>query len=895
MIGKKVSKSGMVVDRKTGATLGRLVEGKLKRVVNKKVGENGEIKNDKGRVIGRVEPIPQDRSDDDDDDDDEEEDNDNEQEQESTKKDNDADQTEANDNADEDNTAADKPENEESAEEENKEDDNNDEESMDEKPIDNKDKTKAAPKNTAKDAKNKSKQTAEDVKDEADKAEETDAPADDAIENVDDNEDNENEVHSQSNFEEDEIEDSNEEDDDDNESTDEEAKDSDKDNEYIKNKTDDAAKVAKKGAKSAKNTVEQVKDEANNNKEDAEEGAEDDAEQIDGKTNEAGDNANDIKEDAEEQAEDASDEATNKAKNAKKETVEDVDDNDQKQNEVEGNEEGEDDNEEEEEEEEEEGEEEGDNDESEEEEEDEEDEEEDEGEDGEEDDDNEEKDNPYGTVDEDSPEVRKSGKVVDSEDNVLGTVDKKVAPKLAGLKVDKDGNVYNKEGHIVAKANLYENEKKPFNPNDTVSEESPEVRKSGKVFDMDDELVGYVDKKMAPKWAGFKVDPEGNVINHEGEIVGSADMIKPKEEDDDKEEKNPYPNDAVNENSPEVRKSGKVFDMDDELVGHVDKRMAATWAGFKVDEEGNVYDNDGHIVGRAKMVEPEQSKEKKKPFNPNTMVDEHSPTVRKSGKIIDENDNVVGHVDKTAARRFAGFPVDDDGNIINEEGQTVGKAKMENQKSEEQLKEERQEEEQRKIVDQLTNCIQQSLDKIQPILKQITDHIDDEESKSKDDRDEQKLVDTVKPLIEQGSSILEECNGAIRGLDPSGKIAREAQAKSSSRKATPEEHHLAELLAKLSGDVSQTIDRAKKKIRNMPHAKKELNPLWNILQSPLLQILSAVGLLLSGVLGLVGNILNGLGLGSIINNLLGGIGLNKILEGFGLGDALNGLLGKKKK
>jgi hypothetical protein len=39
--------------------------------------------------------------------------------------------------------------------------------------------------------------------------------------------------------------------------------------------------------------------------------------------------------------------------------------------------------------------------------------------------------------------------------------------------------------------------------------------------------------------------------------------------------------------------------------------------------------------------------------------------------------------------------------------------------------------------------------------------------------------------------------------------------------------------------------------------------------------------------------LNGLGLGGIINSLLGGIGLNKVLEGFGLGEALK--LGGKKK
>ncbi|EPB82798.1 hypothetical protein HMPREF1544_10457 [Mucor circinelloides 1006PhL] len=500
--------------------------------------------------------------------------------------------------------------------------------------------------------------------------------------------------------------------------------------------------------------------------------------------------------------------------------------------------------------------------------------------------------NPNEAVDEDSPEVKKSGKILDMDDNLVGHIDKKLAAKLVGFKVDPQGNVIDNDGHIVATAEMIkepeqEEEKKPFNPNENVNEDSPEVKKSGKILDMDDEVVGHIDKKLAAKLAGLKVDPQGNVIDNDGHIVATAEMIQPEEE------KKPFnPNDAVDENSPEVKRSGKVVDMDDNIVGSVDKRLAPKLVGFKVDDDGNVINNEGHIVAKAEMIPAAEEEDPNKPFNPNTMVDEHSPRVRKSGKVVDEDDNIVGEVDKSSAHKLAGFPVDDDGNIIDNDGHIVGKAKMHGKKSEEQLKEEAEEEEYRKIADQMSQSIQTSLDKIKPILKNITDIIDEEEAKPQKERDEQKLVDTVKPLIEQGSAILEECNGAIRGLDPSGRIAKQAQAKTSARKATPEEYHLADLLAQLSGEVSTTIDRAKKKVRSMPHAKKELSPLWNILQSPLLQILSAVGLLLTGVLGLVGNILNGLGLGSIINGLLGGIGLNKILEGFGLGDALK--LGGKK-
>jgi hypothetical protein len=117
-------------------------------------------------------------------------------------------------------------------------------------------------------------------------------------------------------------------------------------------------------------------------------------------------------------------------------------------------------------------------------------------------------------------------------------------------------------------------------------------------------------------------------------------------------------------------------------------------------------------------------------------------------------------------------------------------------------------------------------------------------------------VRQVRPLIEEGGKILTEANGIIRGLDPDGRIQANAKHKSATREATPEEFHLAEILKELTGTVAQTIENAKKKIEGMPHAKKELSPLWGLLSEPLFQILAGVGLLLSGVLGIVGKLVS---------------------------------------
>jgi hypothetical protein len=153
-------------------------------------------------------------------------------------------------------------------------------------------------------------------------------------------------------------------------------------------------------------------------------------------------------------------------------------------------------------------------------------------------------------------------------------------------------------------------------------------------------------------------------------------------------------------------------------------------------------------------------------------------------------------------------------------------------------------------------------------------------------------------------------------LDPDGRIQANAKHKSATREASPEEYHLADVLKELTANVTTTIDNAKKKIEGMPHAKKELNPLWGLLNEPLFQILAAVGLLLNGVLSLVGRLvglipqitnlplktpeliitqLSGLGLGGLLDSLLGTLGLNRLLESLGLGSITGALTGGKDK
>lgn len=67
----------------------------------------------------------------------------------------------------------------------------------------------------------------------------------------------------------------------------------------------------------------------------------------------------------------------------------------------------------------------------------------------------------------------------------------------------------------------------------------------------------------------------------------------------------------------------------------------------------------------------------------------------------------------------------------------------------------------------------------------------------KDDFDEDKFVDQVKPLLEQATNTLNETNGAIKGADPKGELSKNAQRRASDHKASEEEQRLAEGLTKV--------------------------------------------------------------------------------------------------
>ncbi|ESZ91441.1 hypothetical protein SBOR_8164 [Sclerotinia borealis F-4128] len=507
--------------------------------------------------------------------------------------------------------------------------------------------------------------------------------------------------------------------------------------------------------------------------------------------------------------------------------------------------------------------------------------------------------------------VESNGDVVHNGE-VIGKVIEGDPKKLKGKKVDADGDILSASGNVLGKAERWEAPEIEAVPEvDNSSLAGKRVNKAGNVVNKSGEIYGRVVEGDIKQLAGKMCDKQGFVRNEGGDIIGKCEVVPEGDREGLKE--GPF----TDFDGCTVNKEGKVVTSSGEVVGRLVSGDANVLFGRAVDDDGEIVDKNGNVLGRAERWQEEEVKKDVSPMS--------GRKVNKEGNVVDENGDIIGRLKSGDLGVCFGKKIDDDGDVVDQKGNSLGHVTLledivedepepvvepeepepepepepEIEQEPEETEEEKKAREEaaldKKICSQMTYCIEDALSKVKPILKMITSHIDKAERTPKDELDEEDLVNKVKPLIEEGGRILSEANASIRALDPGGRLASQAKAKTAAHEATPEEYHLADCLKELTGVVTETIENAKRKIEGMPHAKKEINPLWSLLSEPLAQILAAVGLLLSGVLGLVGKLLSGLGLGGLLDNLLGGLGLKNLLTGLGLGSVVDSLTGKKSK
>ncbi|OQN95601.1 hypothetical protein B0A48_18306 [Cryoendolithus antarcticus] len=471
--------------------------------------------------------------------------------------------------------------------------------------------------------------------------------------------------------------------------------------------------------------------------------------------------------------------------------------------------------------------------------------------------------------------VVKGGKVEDIDGNVRGEIVEGNPKRLVGMAVDEDGDILDKNGNVKGHAEPLD-EEDPEAP-DLSMLAGTTINKAGYAVDGNGRKVGRLVEGDPSTMIGKKVDGEGQVWDNAGNVVGRCEVIH----GEDTKEDGPF---AGFENL-EINKDGTVTTQAGDIIGRITEGDVKKLLGHRPDADGDILDTNGNVIGKAERWEPEDE-EDNRPINPMKGM-----RVNKEGEVRDENGDLVGRLTDGNLGHCVGQVIDENGNVVDYDGNKIGEVTLlENiaddfeGPTEEELEEARKRDEEREVAEKMNGICVQTLERMQPICKQIREHMERADRTPKDELDEDELVNQVKPLIEEGGRILQECNGSLRGLDPDGHIAAQAKGRAGTKEATPEEYQLAENLKELTTTVVTTIDDAKKKLNDMPQAKKKLNPLWGLLTQPLFQILAAVGLLLAGVLGLVGQLLNGLGLGGLVNGLLGGLGVNKLLSAVGLKD-----------
>ncbi|KIY37423.1 hypothetical protein I305_00522 [Cryptococcus gattii E566] len=518
-----------------------------------------------------------------------------------------------------------------------------------------------------------------------------------------------------------------------------------------------------------------------------------------------------------------------------------------------------------------------------------------------------ERSNPEGAPFEDfeGATVQQNGDVVHNGEKVGEIVEGDVK-KIAGKAVDADGDVVDKSGTIVGKA------KRWYKPDDPEPEKldlsllaGNRVNKSGYVVDNSGKLLGRVVEGDPAKLVGKMCDKEGQIWNEGGSIVGRAELLPESEREGQKE--GPF----SDFQPATVRKDGKVIDNSGTVVGRLVEGDVKKLQGKSVDEQGDVVDKNGNKIGSAERWEEEEKVEEKHPAA--------GLKVNSEGAVIDKDGNTVAKLTEGEIARCRGKEIDNDGDVVDGKGKSIGHVTLmqdlpkrdeaaEQKKAEEEEarkaaeQKEAKEEEARKAAEQKKaeedkerkEKEEVELKKLEgdkklakrmayePVLDEMIDLIEDAQSKPKEEVNQDELVKKVKPLIHKSSDILNQCNSNIREMDPDGRMQQQAKENAATGEASPEERHLAEGLKRLSTDVTDAIRRGKKGIEGMPEAKKGISPLWHLLEQPLVQIIAAVGLLLSGVLGLVNQLLGGLGLNGLLSGLLGGLGLDKILGGLGV-------------
>lgn len=520
--------------------------------------------------------------------------------------------------------------------------------------------------------------------------------------------------------------------------------------------------------------------------------------------------------------------------------------------------------------------------------------------------------------------VNKAGFLVDGSGTVFGKLVEGEAAALVGKTCNDKGEIYNDAGAVVGRADLlpegqrYTKKAGPF-----AGFQGLKVHEDGLVKTAEGEVVGKVTEGDGEKLRNRAVDEDGDILSAEGNVEGHVERYELPTEAPEEKPAGPLRDLVVNG-------EGKVFRPDGTLVAMLTEGDVRRCAGKKIDDDNDVLDRKGKVIGHVTLMEDIPAPETNAPpptpepaveddekeevdDRPKSLLD--GCTVTADGGAYNAQGQLMGKLTDGKTGDCAGKRVNEHGLVLDNGGNAIGRVTLlselpteppaegtpvpteEPQEEEDPAEVEKREklERDRKLAVRMSGVIQRALDKIRPILRQITAHLDNAAQVQPEELDEEKLVKIVKPLIQQASACVEDTLKEIEAMDPTGE-ARQNARNPDSREPTKEERYLSSLIVELTQDVMGTIDNAKSVIADMPHAKKELEPHLDLLGGFLSKLLTGVLLVVSSILELVTGLLGGvLNVGGILGNLnLGGLvgGLTSGLTG-ALGGVLGGVTSQK--
>ena len=309
--------------------------------------------------------------------------------------------------------------------------------------------------------------------------------------------------------------------------------------------------------------------------------------------------------------------------------------------------------------------------------------------------------------------VVKDGKVEDEDGNVVGVVVEGDPKRLIGRGVDEDGDITDKYGNIKGHAERYEEEEEEAA--DLSKLDGKIVNKAGNVVDEHGTIFGRIVSGDPIAMAGRKCDGLGQIWGDTGNVIGQAELIPGGEQ---LKPEGPF---SGFENLV-VAKDGMVTDQNGQIVGRVIEGNPEELLGRKVDDDGDILDKSGNSIGKAERFTPE---EKERQINP--MAGHH---VNKEGEVRDDNGEIIGRLTEGNLGSCIGKEIDDNGYVVDNDGNRIGECTLienieepeeEEGPTEEELEAMRKKEEDAAIAKKMTYILKETLDKMEPICKNITE------------------------------------------------------------------------------------------------------------------------------------------------------------------------------